>query len=249
MSDKPYAVIRREIDLPLLTAVWVLFAHVFTILSPLVVIVVIIHYQDFLQTVMYSPRLLIWSSGLFVAASIFESAQNTFDRWYLVDEPPTLCDFMFNNLLIWAMSLAILAYAGDLLWLWWLAAGLSLFAPIAYLMAWPSVPFRAIAGLLSLFAAYRSLQDPVLVLSLVTTFLTLFFLNILLTTKNQAVHGIVTIVNAFGLLMTPLAIYQNVNQQPSSWLMVVLLSVAVIGSCLLLRKTLLKLPPTPRLAV
>jgi hypothetical protein len=164
-----------------------------------------------------------------------------------VDEPPTLCDFMFNNLLVWAMVFATLAYAGDLYWLWWLSILLAVFAPIAYLMAWPSVPFRAIAGMVSLIAAYRSLPDPVLFFSLLSTFLTLFFLTILLKTHNQSMHGIVTIVNAMGLLMTPLAMYQVVNQQPSSLMVVVISSLLVIGVCLLLRKQLLKLPATPRL--
>jgi hypothetical protein len=247
MNEKPYQLIRREIDLPPLTAIWVLTAHLLTILSPLVMIAAIINHADYLQTVMYSPLLLLWAAGLFVAASIFETAQNTFDRWYLTGAPPALCDLLFNSLLVAALGLSALAYAGDIVWLWWLMIAAMVFFPLAYLLALPTPPFLAITGLAAALAGYRALQDPVIFFSLLSTFLTLFFLSILIKTRNQVMHGFTTIVNAVGLMATPLAIHQAATQTQASWLLVVVVSVLVIAVCLLLRKSLLRLSATPRL--
>jgi hypothetical protein len=57
MNEKPYQRIRYEIDLPPLTAMWVLGAHLFTMLSPLVMIAAILEHYAFLQFVMYSHKI------------------------------------------------------------------------------------------------------------------------------------------------------------------------------------------------
>lgn len=245
--NKPYQRIRYEIDLPPLTALWVLTAHLLTILAPLVMVAAILDHYAFLQFVMYSPDLLLWAAGLLIAASIFETAQNTFDRWYLTGTEPALCDLLFNSLLVIALGLTALAYAGDIQWLWWLMLAAMVLFPVAYLRGWPTVPFLAITGIASAVAAYRALNNPVVFFSLLATFLTLFFLSILLKTRNQVMHGFTTIVNALGLMATPLAIHQAATNTASSWLLVIASSVVVMLVCVVVRKRLLQLPPTPRL--
>jgi hypothetical protein len=150
-------------------------------------------------------------------------------------------------LLVVALGLSALAYAGNSDLLWWLMLATMLVFPLAYLFGLPGAPFLAINGIASTVAAFYALNNPVVFYSLLGTFLTLFFLSILLKTRNQVMHGFTTIVNALGLLATPLAIHQAATNSASSWLWVVASSVVVILVCLVVRKRLLLLPPTPRL--
>ncbi len=54
-------------------------------------------------------------------------------------------------------------------------------------------------GLASAVLLYRALEQPVVFITLVTVFFTLFFLDVLLRTRQQVMHGFTSLVNAFSV--------------------------------------------------
>jgi hypothetical protein len=245
--SKPWQRVAREIDLPPRTAVWVLTAHLLTILVPLVLVMAVASNIDFLDTVMDQPELLYVAAGLFIVASVCESAQNTLDRWYLTGTPPSMLDLLFNSLIVLALALQILAVVGDTTWVWPVALIGALLFPVAYLMGWPTPPIQAVMGLASAVLLYRVLDQPVVFITLVTVFFTLFFLDILLRTMQQVMHGFTTLVNAFSVASVAAAIYWAAEGDAGwSWPVVIGLTAALVALAFALRPWLLRLPPTPR---
>ncbi len=244
---KPWQRVSREIDLPPRTAVWVLTAHLLTILVPLVLVMSVASNVDYLDTVLDQPELLYVVAGLFIVASVCESAQNTLDRWYLTGTPPSLLDCLFNSLIVLALAFQILAVVGDTTWVWPVALIGALLFPVAYLMGWLTPPIQAVMGLVSAVLLYRALEQPVVFISLVTVFFTLFFLDVLLRTRQQVMHGFTTLVNAFSVAAVAAAIYWAAEGDAGwSWAVVVGLTVVLVASAFALRPWLLRLPPTPR---
>jgi len=246
---KPWQRVGREIDLPVATAVWVLIAHVLTILVPLWLVAAVAQHIDYLETVLDRPSLLYVSAGLFVVASVCESAQNTLDRWYLTGTPPSLLDMLFNSFIVLGLAFQVLAAVGDTGWVWPAALLLAALFPVAYLMGWPTPPIQAVLGLAAAVLIYRALDQPVVFFSLVTVFFTLFFLDVLIKTRQQVMHGFTTLVNAFSVVALVAAIgWAAGGEQGWSWVIVVVVAVALVGVAVLLRPWLLRLPATPRRA-
>lgn len=244
-SVMPLRRIGKEIDLPWPTAVWVLTVHILTILSPILVIVVVSANRAYLDGVLDRPELLYVSAVLLIVASVCESAQNTLDRWYLIGTPPTLLDFLFQSLVMLALAVNIIAVEGDRAWVWWLAlAGAAAFS-LAYLMGWPTPPLQTVLGVASAYLLYRALDQPVVILGLITVYLTLYFLHILLRTQQQVMHGFVTGINAVGLMATVIAIRWSANGEGMSWPLVIAIALIVVGATMSLRPALLRLSPTP----
>jgi hypothetical protein len=245
--SKPWQRVAREIDLPVPTAVWVLTAHLLTILVPLVLVMAVASNIDYLDTVLDQPELLYVAAGLFIVASVSESAQNTLDRWYLTGTPPSMLDLIFNSLIVLALALQILAVVGDTTWVWPVALIGALLFPVAYLMGWPTPPIQGVMGLASAVLLYRALEQPVVFITLVTVFFTLFFLDVLLRTSQQVMHGFTTLVNAFSVASVAAAIYWTAAGDVGwSWLTVIAITVVLVGVAFALRPWLLRLPPTPR---
>ena len=244
---KPWRSVRREVDLPGATAVWVLTAHVLTIASPALLVAAVSAHRAYLETVLDRPDLLIWSALAFVVASVCESAQNTLDRWYLTGTPPSLLDWLFNTLVVAGLGLQVLAVAGDREWVWGVVIlGVLVFADF-YLIGLPTAPVQAIMGLASAVLLFRALDQPVVFASLVSVFFTLFFLDVLVRTRQQVMHGFTTIVNVTGVVATALAIgWAATGQAGVGWLGLIVVSVALVGLALVLRPRLLRLPATPR---
>lgn len=242
----PWRAMRAEIDLPARTAVWVLTAHVLTILAPLLVIAVVAAEWETVAARTEVPWLLYAGASMLVVASVAESAQNTLDRWYLTAVPRTLLDAVFSTLVIAYLVATVVAVWG---WDWLLPGVVVLVAFIVlYLLGGPIEPVQTVAGVASVTALWRAFDDPVVVLSLLAVFLTVFFLDILLRTLQQAMHGFVTLVNAVGLLGVVLAVRDAADGTAWAWWQVILLSVLTIASVLALRPRLLRLPATPRRA-
>lgn len=251
MSDsvprKPWQRVSCEIDLPPRTATWVLTAHLLTILVPLVLVMAVVSNIDYLRTVLDRPELLYVAAGLFVVASVAESAQNTLDRWYLTGTPPSMLDLIFNSLIVLALAMQVLAAVGDTTWVWPVALVAALLFPLAYLMGWPTPPIQAVLGLASAVVLYRALDQPVVFITLVTVFFTLFFLDVLLRTQQQVMHGFTTLVNAFSVASVAAAIYWAADGDAGwSWWVVVGLTVGLVAVAFAVRPWLLRLPPTPR---
>lgn len=244
---KPWQRVAREIDLPFPTAVWVLTAHVLTILVPLVLVMAVASNIAYLDTVLDQPELLYVAAGLFVVASVCESAQNTLDRWYLTGTPPSLLDLLFNSMIVLALAFQVLAVVGDTAWVWPVAIIGALLYPVAYLMGWPTPPVQAVLGLAAAVLLYEAFEEPVVFITLVTVFFTLFFLDVLLRTKQQVMHGFTTLVNAFSVAAVAAAIYWAAEGDSGwSWPVVIGITVGLIALAFALRPMLLRLPPTPR---
>ena len=247
-SQRAWQRVADEIDLPLATAVWVLMAHFVTIIAPIVSLVVIAREWHFVADQLVYPWLLVVSAACFIMGSVFETAQNTQDRWYLTGTPPAFCDLMFNSLIVLGIGCNTLACFGDNPWV---LVGVSLCVvlyPVAYLLEWSVGILLNILGLSSAFSLYWAFKDPVVFLQLLTVFLTLYFLDILLKTRAQAMHGFTTIVHAFGAMTLPWAIYNASLGSTDNWLLVVIIAVTTVALALILRPRLLRLPPTPRRA-
>jgi len=244
---KPWQRVALEVDLPPRTAAWVLIAHVLTILAPILLIVSVSDHVDYLETVLDRPTLLYVTAGLFIVASVAESAQNTLDRWYLTAVPPTLLDLIFASCVIFGIAFQVLAVAGDVAWIWPAVLAVAGLFPVVYLMGWPTPPFQAVLGVASAVLLYRALDQPIVIFSLITVFFTLYFLDILLKTRQQVMHGFTTFVNAFSVVAIFAAIsWAASNEDGWSWPVVVVLAIVLIGGAFAIRPALLRLPATPR---
>ncbi len=244
-APAPWQRISQEIDLPTPTAVWVLTAHVLTILSPVLLIAVVASNRGYLDRVLDRPELLYVSAVALIVASVCESAQNTLDKWYLVGTPPSLLDFLFNSLVVLSLASNVIAVAGANGWVWAIALAGAFAFSLTYLMGWPTPPIQAVLGLASAYLLYRALSQPVIILGLTSVFLTLYFLDILLRTRQQVMHGFVALINAVGLMATVIAIAWSANHEAMSWPVVIGLAFVIVGGALVLRPNLLRLPATP----
>jgi hypothetical protein len=244
--ERPWQRIRSEIDLPAATAWWVLTAHVLTILSPLVLIGYVAENAAELDSLLERPWLLIASAVILIVASVAESAQNTLDRWYLTGVPPSLLDFVFTTLVGAALACQTLAVYGDTGWMWAVMWGLVALLAAAYLLGVAVQPFQALLGVTGAGAVYAATGDPIVWATLLTVFATVFFLSILLATRQQVMHGFTTLVNAASIVFIVVALRGGITGDTVSWLQVGGPSLAVVGVLLVARPRLLRLPPTPR---
>ena len=243
---KPWQKISDEIDLPIGTASWVLFAHVFTLLSPLSVVWATWQYWDYLQSVMYAPGMLYVSALLMMVASTFEIAQNTFDRWYLTAQPPSFCDWLFASLIMFSLVANVSAFVGDQFWLVLLSSVLAGSFSLLYLLGGPIDIPRSILGVISALAIFYVLKDPIIFLPFVSIYLTIVFLDVLLKTHAQSMHGFLTGVHGLGLLCTPIAISNAAGGQAVDWMAVIAMVTIIVLITVVIRPWLNGLKPTPR---
>lgn len=232
-------------------AVWVLAAHFYALLVPMVLIWAAWRHADYLATVCDYPGLLYFGAAWFSTGSAFEVAQNTMDRWYLTPEVPSangvgMCDFLSYWFVGFGQALIAIAIAGDNWWVW--------LAALVLLAAFPFTYFKQVAvhapiglmGLIVAVLAWLTFGDPVVFLMFAQIGLTLFFFAALLNTGAQLLHGLTTIVASSGALLLPWAIVNGATGQQLSWLTVVVILVGTAIVAGLLRGPLNRLPPSPR---
>jgi hypothetical protein len=234
------------VDLPRATATWVLSAHVLTVLSPLVLVWATGTFAEALAQTTFAPGLFYLAALLLVFGSAIECAQNHRDDWYLTNNDPSVLDGIFNSLIVASLALVALACQGQHLWLWPVVVLAALAYPVMYFKGWPKEIIQGVLGLVYTACLYLSFRDPVVLFPLLTVFLTLYFLDILLKTRAQSMHGFTTIVNAVGLMAIPWAMYAAAVGAPANWLLVILSCVLVVVLAMALRPVLLKLSPTER---
>ena len=232
--------------MPLGTAIWVLGAHVLTLLAPIILLWSVMHYEQDLEQIMYAPQWLYGSVICMMIASAFEAADNSFDRWYLTGLPPSQCDFMFSVGICLSMAFTILACVGQIISV--VVSGFVLVAVFAYLylIDGPKEAPRTILGLGSTIALYWVTGDPIVFLAFVATFLTIYFFSILCATLCQAMHGFTTIVNAFGMLCIPWAFYNVSSGRSTSEMFVIAVATSIVGVAILVKPRLMRLKATPR---
>jgi hypothetical protein len=243
--------ISDDVDLPLPVAIWVLGAHLYALLLPLVLITAVSHHWAELDALLAYPQLLYAAAGVMMAGSAFEIAQNTIDRWYLTKETTSatgtgFCDLLFYACIVVSQALIAIACMGDQLWVILLAGVLTAIFPWLYLRQVAQFLPMSVLGLLATVAAYVQLGEPVIFLQLLLVPLTLFLFAALLKTHNQVLHGFTTIAASSGLLFLVWGIHASAADTARGWLGVVV-TVAVTGLAVIaLRPWLYALPATPR---
>ncbi len=239
----------QAIRLPFGTAVWVLMAHLLTLLSPLVLLYVVQKEWLYVSGQMDFPFLFILAIILMMVSSAFEIAQNTIDEWFLTEDcasanGTSLCDFLFYAFLVLSMALIVIACAGSL---WWvhvtILAGVIAFCGL-YLTDHNPFPVLGIVGLASTLALYVTFDNPAVFLQMVCSQLTLYFFALLLTTGAQWLHGLTTGANAVGICVVAWAVNDAAQGQAASWLFVVGVALVTGLAALLLRPLFLKAQPT-----
>jgi hypothetical protein len=243
--------IRKDIQLPLPTAIWVLGAHLYAILVPLVLIAALVYHWGAVETRLDYPILMFFAAGLMMAGSAFEVAQNAVDRWYLTTETASaegtgFCDFMFYWFIVMSQGLIAIACMGSNIWV--------LLISILFIAVFPMLYFRQVAhfmplavlGLLSTVAAYLKFDDPIIFIQLLLSPLTMYFFGCLLKTGAQVLHGFTTSVASSGVLFLAWGIHGAAVAQPQSWTLVLGVSGIVLIIAVAIRPLLLRLPATRR---
>jgi len=224
----------------------VLSAHVLTVLSPMVLIWAMFTFEEAVAQLTFAPGLFYLSAILLVFGSVVECAQNHQDDWYLTHNESRLWDGVFNSCIVAHLAVISLACQGQVFWLWPVCIGAAVAYPVMYFKNWPKEVIQGVLGLVSTVCLYLSFRDPVVLFPLVTVFLTLYFLDILLKTRAQSMHGFTTIVNAIGLMAIPWAMYAAAVEAPPNWPLVLGSSTLVVILAMLLRPRLLRLEATER---
>lgn len=243
--------ITDDIDLPLPVAIWVLSAHLYALLVPLLLITAVTHHWDELTTLTAYPLLFYVAAGVMMAGSAFEIAQNTIDRWYLTPETGSangtgFCDLLFYTCIVASQALVAVACIGDRMWVPVLAIALTAVFPFLYLRQVAQFLPLAVLGLLAAVAAYVQLGEPGIFLQLLLVPLTLYFFNGLLQTGNQVLHGFTTVAASSGVLFLVWGIHAGAAGTSRGWFGVVVTVVVTGLAAIALRPWLYALPPTPR---
>ena len=245
--------IRSDIELPLPTAIWVLGAHLYALLVPLVLFAAVVHHWDAIIPRTDYPLVLLVAAGLMMAGSAFEISQNAIDRWYLTPETASaegtgFCDFLFYWLIVASQGAIAIACIGSSAWVVVLVAAMVLVFPVLYLRQVAHFAPLAVLGFLAAFGAWRSFGDPVIFVQLVLSPLTMVFFGALLKTGAQLLHGFTTAAASSGVLFLAWGIHGGATEQPQSWLTVVLIVGATLLLVAICRPLMLRLPQTPRVA-
>jgi hypothetical protein len=250
LVTRPYR-IADDIQLPLGTAVWVLAAHLYAILVPVVLIIAIIHHWAVLSELLAYPELLLVACGVMMAGSAFEVGQNAIDRWYLTRETGSaegtgFCDFMFFWFIVISQGLIAVACMGDQWWVVAIAVVVVLVHPLLYIRQQAAFAGLGVLGLLATGTAWFTLQDPVIFLQLLLSPLTMYFFGLLLKTGNQTLHGFTTLAASSGVLFLAWGVHGGAAGEPRSWTFVVATAFVTIVLAAVLRPALSQLSATPR---
>jgi hypothetical protein len=241
----------NDIDLPLPTAIWVLSAHVFALLMPLLLIAAVTHHSTELSALTDYPVLFYVAAGFMMAGSAFEIAQNAIDRWYLTPEAGSangtgFCDMLFYACIVASQGLVAVACMGDRIWVPLLTIAMTALFPFLYLRQFAQSLPLAVLGLLAAVTAWLQLGEPIVLLQLLLVPLTLYFFGGLLQTGNQALHGFTTLAASGGVLFLVWGIHAAATGASPGWVGVIAAAIAVALVALTLRPWVYSLPPTPR---
>ena len=242
--------ISADVQLPFPTAVWVLAAHLYALLVPLTLMAVVAEHWEFVATRTAFAVLLPAAAGIMMAGSAFEIAQNALDRWYLTRETASaegtgFCDLMFYWCIVWSQALVAVACVGLTAWSA-LPAAISVIAlPLLYGRGQAQFLPLAVAGLTAVASAYRSFADPVLVLQLALSPLTMLCFASMLKTGNQVLHGFTTLFASSGVLFLAAGVHGAAIGDPLSWVVVGLVVLITGVAMLALKPLLVRLPATP----
>jgi len=203
-------------------AVWVLTAHGWALLLPLLLIVVVTVNTDYVAANTDYGWVFYIVAGVMMAGSAFEIAQNAIDRWYLTPEcasaeGKSFCDLLFYWFIVASQGLVIFACFGSELWLNIPILVLVLVYPWFYLRSKLNMAPLAVLGFGSVAAMWFSFGDPLVFIQLLISPLVGVFFGALLRTGAQFLHGFVTLVASSNGLLTAWVIYSAADGEPTSW--------------------------------
>jgi hypothetical protein len=232
-------------------AAWVLGAHAYALLVPIVFSLAIWHYWDYLQTTTYQPFLFFVAAGLFSAGAAFEVAQNTMDNWYLTEESASangvgFCDFLFYLCITAGQAVAAVAIGGDRWWVVALAGAAVIALPPIYFVNGPYFAPLGATSILAIGLAFAAFEDPVIWLQLLVTGATIYFFELLLRSGAQTLHGFTTLSASSGVWFLVWAVANGAAGQSVSWVTIVSVSALAVVAGALLWPRLRRLPASRR---
>jgi hypothetical protein len=243
--EKPFPQrLREEFDIPTPIAVWVVITHIFVLASPLALIWAIHSFGHRLP--LANPVLVQFASAVYIAATAFETAQNSADRWYLTEVTRSVADLCFNSLITVAACMYTIGFYGNG-WMSAVAVALTVAYPIAYIQNHPA--HRGISGVvvgLATVSLFLVTGDPVAFLYLVGTLFGVYLIVLLLDYRSQWLHGWAAFTFGLGFLAYPWAVVNAARGSPASWALVAGVTAAVILTAASLNLILPKLKVTPR---
>jgi hypothetical protein len=205
------------------------------------------HRRDDLVGVVDHPGLLLAAALLLLAGSVFEAAQNTEDRWYYTGPLPAFSDAAFTVLITAGLGTLAVAASGEQGWPWAVLVAAVALVVVLYRLGAPGFPALGVAGSAATYALYEALDRPVVVLLLVATgFLNAYFLDLVVRTGAQSLHGAIALSNGLGLLVVAHAVDSVGSGVRLTWPTVLAVSGAVIALALAALPVLRRLPATPR---
>lgn len=215
--------IAQEIDLPAPTALWVLGAHLFVLLSAVPLVLV----MPRAAASFTSPALVYAGVAVYTAGIAFECAQNTLDRWYLTSTQETFCDCLFNSFMIAGFSLMAMGASPEP-WLWALSIVVALAHPSFYIAgSWVRFPLLTVALLLVDYAMYEALSANVAFVHTLLTFAGLYFLALLMRTHAQVFHGCAAACFGLSLYAFPWGIEHYSKGEGITWMALGIFSLCV----------------------
>ena len=232
-------------------AVWVLTAHSWALLLPLLLIAVVAANADYVTANTDYGWVFYIVAGVMMAGSAFEIAQNAFDRWYLTPdcasaEGKSFCDLLFYWFIVASQGLVIFACFGNNLWLSIAILLLVLVYPWFYLRSKLGMVPLALLGLGSVAAMWFSFGDPLVFIQLLISPLVGVFFAALLRTGAQFIHGFVTLLASSNGLFTAWVIYSAADGEPTPWTTVIIAAVLMIALMLAVPSATKNLTTTPR---
>lgn len=251
--EKPIERIRASIEIGGLEATWVLSAHLYAVLVPLVLVLIANRHWAYLVVTVDHPILLFFAAVIFAAGSAFEVAQNAVDKWYLTPETASangtsLCDMLFYWFITIGEALVAVALGGDEWWVILVAVGAIVSFPFLYLAQQAPFAPMSVVGLLVALLGYAAFGDPVIFLSLALAGVTMYFFGALLKTGAQFLHGVTTASAASGIWFFAWAVHNGDAGTPNSWTMVIGIAVATGLVLAALRPIVTRLPTSRRVA-
>jgi len=234
----------REFDIPPGLAAAVLGTHIFVLFVPLAVIWAVDVYGAGLP-IAY-PMLVKLASAVYIAATAFEVAQNSADRWYLTEATRSVADLFFNALMTLAFCLYTIAFSANI-WMSAAAIILTLVFPFAYIRNHPAQ--RAFSGfvvLLGTVSLFVVTNDPTAFLFLVINGIAVYLIVVMFQCGSQWLHAWAAFVFGVAFLAWPWAIMNAASGATKSLLYVALIAGALIFVTALATPLMRRMPATPR---
>jgi len=235
-------------------ALWVLAAHSYAVLVPLIVCFAVVDNWTFVSSTTDNPFLFFAAACLLAAGGAFEVAQNTIDNWYLTEETASakgagLCDFLFYWFVTAGQALIAVAIAGDNPWVVAIAAVGVLAVPPLYFTSGAYFAALGVVTLLTMVVAADAFGDPVVFLQFLMVGATLYFFEALMRTGAQVLHGFTAIAASSGVWFLVWAISNGASGLSSSWGSLVVASVVVVAVGLALWPRLMRLPSSKQVTM